>query len=817
VANIRQLLSTNGSTELRTVIVVSSPIEKPVLPVAWCSGRFPIRQISTARHSAIQHNEKMATTDRGQITLDGTTVSVTNLGKILYPESGTTKAEVIDYYTRIAAVMLPHVVGRPGTRKRWPNGVDGQSFFEKNLASSAPQWLTRASLQHSDRVVTYPIFDSVASLAWLGQQAALELHVPQWRFDGSERGPATRLVFDLDPGEGVGLTQCAEVARSIRDLVATLGWTAYPVTSGSKGIHLYVPLDRALDGSGASTVAKQIATGLEKLHPDLVTATMARNVRAGKIFVDWSQNNAAKTTIAPYSMRGRDQPYVAAPRSWDELDDPKLRHLLFDEVLERVESDGDLLSDLDPPVSAAVADTLTHYRNKRSADRTPEPIPVAVTKESAGYTFVIQEHHARRLHYDVRLERDGVLVSWAVPKGVPTSAGENRLAVHTEDHPLEYATFSGTIPKGEYGGGSMTIWDSGTYETEKWREDEVIVRLSGERVQGRFALIRTKGDQWLMHLMKDQNASFGTEFPKNLEPMLATAGTLEGLDPQEWAFEGKWDGIRVILEYHSGTMSLRSRAGNDKTRDYPALAGLAEVLDGHDVVLDGEVVAYNDAGVTDFGLLQRGGEPVFLAFDLLYLDGVSLLRKSYSDRRTVLNALAGKVGELEVPPQIEGTAENALEVSTDAGWEGIVAKRRASVYLPGRRGSSWIKVKNWRTQEVVIGGWRTGQGNRAQGIGALLMGIPGEDGLTYVGRVGTGFSDRDLESLLAVLEPLRQKESPFEEELPADDRKGAVWVRPELVGEVRFMDWTATGRLRHPSWRGLREDKKPGDVVRETT
>ena len=628
--------------------------------------------------------------------------------------------------------------------------------------------------------------------------------------------PATRLVFDLDPGEGVGLTECAEVARSIRDLVATLGWTAYPVTSGSKGIHLYVPLDRALDGSGASTVAKQIATGLEKLHPDLVTATMARNVRAGKIFVDWSQNNAAKTTIAPYSMRGRDQPYVAAPRSWDELDDPKLRHLLFDEVLERVESDGDLLGDLDPPVSAAVADTLTHYRNKRSADRTPEPIPAAVTKETAGNTFVIQEHHARRLHYDVRLERDGVLVSWAVPKGVPTSAGENRLAVHTEDHPLEYATFSGTIPKGEYGGGSMTIWDSGTYETEKWREDEVIVRLSGKRVQGRFALIRTKGDQWLMHLMKDQNASFGTEFPKNLEPMLATAGTLEGLDSQEWAFEGKWDGIRVILEYHSGTMSLRSRAGNDKTGDYPALAGLAEVLDGHDVVLDGEVVAYNDAGVTDFGLLQRGGEPVFLAFDLLYLDGVSLLRKSYSDRRTVLNALAGKVGELEVPPQIEGTAENALEVSTDAGWEGIVAKRRASVYLPGRRGSSWIKVKNWRTQEVVIGGWRTGQGNRAQGIGALLMGIPGEDGLTYVGRVGTGFSDRDLESLLATLEPLRQKESPFGEELPADDRKGAVWVRPELVGEVRFMDWTKTERLRHPSWRGLREDKKPGDVVRET-
>ncbi|WP_092806932.1 ATP-dependent DNA ligase [Rhodococcus globerulus] len=756
----------------------------------------------------------MATTDRGQITLDGITVPVTNLGKVLYPESGTTKAEVIDYYTRISAVMIPHVVGRPGTRKRWPNGVDGQSFFEKNLASSAPDWLTRASLQHSDRVVTYPIFDSVASLAWLGQQAALELHVPQWRFDGSERGPATRLVFDLDPGDGVGLAECAEVARSIRDLVGTLGWTAYPVTSGSKGIHLYVPLDRPLDGSGASTVAKQIAVGLEKIHPDLVTATMARNVRAGKIFVDWSQNNAAKTTIAPYSMRGRAQPYVAAPRSWDELDDPKLRHLLFDEVLERVDSGGDLLAALDPPV--VQQDSLTRYRNKRAADRTPEPVPDSVSPGALGNSFVIQEHHARRLHYDVRLERDGVLVSWAVPKGVPTTAGENRLAVHTEDHPLEYATFSGTIPKGEYGGGSMTIWDSGTYETEKWRDDEVIVRLDGNRVQGRFALIRTKGDQWLMHLMKDQKSSFGIEFPKGIEPMLATPGSLEGLDEDEWAFEGKWDGIRVILEFHSGTLSLRSRAGNDKTGDYPALAGLASVLDGHEVVLDGEVVSYNAEGVTDFGALQRGGEPEFLAFDLLYLDGVSLLRKSYTDRRTVLNALAAKVGDLTVPPQIDGTPANALEVSRESGWEGIVAKRRASVYLPGRRGSSWIKVKNWRTQEVVIGGWRTGQGNRARGIGALLMGIPGEDGLRYVGRVGTGFTDRDLETLLAVLEPLQQKESPFEDDVPADDRKGAVWIRPELVGEVRFMDWTASGRLRHPSWRGMREDKSPTDVRRDT-
>ncbi len=183
---------------------------------------------------------------------------------------------------------------------------------------------------------------------------------------------------------------------------------------------------------------------------------MAKSVRAGRVFVDWSQNNAAKTTIAPYSLRGRAAPTVAAPRTWDELEDPGLRHLRFDEVLDRFRRDGDLIADLDPRM-----DALTEYRRKRDAERKPEPIPQTAAEGGEGNSFVIQEHHARRLHYDFRLERDGVMVSWAVPRGLPTSSKENRLAVHTEDHPLEYASFAGSIPKGEYGGGTVSIWDAG--------------------------------------------------------------------------------------------------------------------------------------------------------------------------------------------------------------------------------------------------------------------------------------------------------------------------------------------------------------------
>lgn len=432
-------------------------------------------------------------------------MTLTNADKVLYPATGTTKSDIFDYYAGVAEVMLGHIAGRPATRKRWPNGVDQPAFFEKQLALSAPPWLSRATVAHRSGTTTYPIIDSATGLAWIAQQAALEVHVPQWRFvaePGSGElnpGPATRLVFDLDPGEGVMMAQLAEVARAVRDLLADIGLVTFPVTSGSKGLHLYTPLDEPVSSRGATVLAKRVAQRLEQAMPALVTSTMTKSLRAGKVFVDWSQNSGSKTTIAPYSLRGRTHPTVAAPRTWAELDDPALRQLSYDEVLTRIARDGDLLERLD--ADAPVADRLTRYRRMRDASKTPEPIPTAKPVTGDGNTFVIQEHHARRPHYDFRLERDGVLVSWAVPKNLPDNTSVNHLAIHTEDHPLEYATFEGAIPSGEYGAGKVIIWDSGTYDTEKFHDDphtgEVIVNLHGGRISGRYALIRTNGDRWL--------------------------------------------------------------------------------------------------------------------------------------------------------------------------------------------------------------------------------------------------------------------------------------------------------------------------------
>lgn len=745
-------------------------------------------------------------------------VRLTNPDKVLYPAAGTTKAQVFEYYVDVAEAMLPHIAGRAVTRKRWPNGVEEPAFFEKQLASSAPDWLDRETIVHKSGTTTYPVIDTVEGLAWIAQQASLEVHVPQWRFVEKAVGPATRIVFDLDPGEGVTFRQLCEVAHEVRELITDIGLRTFPLTSGSKGLHLYVPLQDPISSRGASVLAKRVAQQLEQTMPKRVTATMTRSLRDGKVFLDWSQNNGNKTTIAPYSLRGREHPTVAAPRTWEEIEDPDLRHLTFEEVLERLDRDGDLLADLDDPLPTT--DKLTRYRSMRDTTKTPEPIPAKAPKTGNNDKFVIQEHHARRLHYDFRLERDGVLVSWAVPKNLPETPSVNHLAVHTEDHPMEYINFAGEIPKGEYGGGEVYIWDTGTYETEKFTDHapdgpakggEVIITLHGEKVEGRYALIQTDGKNWLAHRMKDQQRPTAAD----LAPMLATEGSIERLTKGQWAFEGKWDGYRLLVDADHGNLTLRSRRGRDVTAEYPQLRALAADLADHHVILDGEAVALDESGVPNFSEMQnraRSTRVEFWAFDILFLDGRSLLRAKYSDRRRLLEALA-EGGGVIVPDPLDGDGPEAMEYARSKRWEGVIAKKRDSTYQPGRRSSAWIKDKIWKTQEVVIGGWREGTGGRTSGIGALVLGVPDDDGsLHFVGRVGTGFTEKELASLKKTLMPLHTDESPFAARLPRQDAKGVTFVRPELVGEVRYSERTSDNRLRQASWRGLRDDKVPDEV-----
>jgi bifunctional non-homologous end joining protein LigD len=765
------------------------------------------------------------------VEVEGRRIKLTNLDKVLYPETGTTKAEVLDYYSRVAEVLIPHARDRPATRKRWVNGVDGSVFFEKQLPSHAPNWIARHDIEHSDGPKTYPLVNDLPTLVWLAQMAALELHVPQWRFDRSgERGNPDRLVLDLDPGEGAGLAECVEVAKLVRVILTGMGLDPMPVTSGSKGLHLYAALDGRQTSDEVSAVAKELARHLEGEHPDLVVSDMKKVRRGGKVLLDWSQNNGSKTTIVPYSLRGRSRPTVAAPRTWKELDSPGLAQLEFTEVLERLAT-GDPLSMLS---AGQVEDSLGTYRSMRDASRTPEPMGTGA--KGAGNAFVIQEHHTPgRVHFDFRLERDGVLVSWAVPKNVPTDPGCNHLAVHTEDHPLEYGSFEGTIPKGEYGAGSVTIWDAGSYEREKFSDDEVIVILHGSRLDAtRVALIHTRDDQWLMHLMKDQRKGVWGSRPRRglgrgeravvgsrtgsagtVHPMLATLGDPDGFaGGAEWAYEMKWDGYRAIATIRDGALSLRSRNGLDMTATYPELGGLVDAVTG-DAVLDGEIVALDAKGRPRFELLQRHEVPVrYVAFDALELGGEPLTQLPYHERRERLMAAVRETDAVRVPADAGRDLRRALAASSRLGLEGVMAKRRDSPYREGRRSRDWIKLKHVRTQEVVVGGWRPGKGNRADTIGSLLLGVHEGEVLRYVGRVGTGFTDTELRRLRTRLDGLARTTSPLGG-VPAADARDARWVTPNLVGEVAYTEATADGRLRAPAWKGWRPDRSADEVVRE--
>lgn len=469
-----------------------------------------------------------------------------------------------------------------------------------------------------------------------------------------------------------------------------------------------------------------------------------------------------------------------------------------------------------------MARRLAKYDAKRDFSRTPEP-------RAEVQRFVVHEHHTRRLHWDLRLEHDGVLLSWAVPNGIPQDPAHNRKAIHVEDHPLSYLDFHGEIPAGNYGAGTVEVWDRGTYEAEKMRDGELIVVFHGDRLRGRYALFRAGPEpDWMIHRM-DPPAHPLQEMPTDLTPMLATSSSMPS-DQRGWAFELKWDGLRALLFWQPGRLRIESRNGNDLTSTYPEIRGLAQQLGSHEAILDGELVAFDEHGSPNFELLQSRmhlSSPsairrqavqvpvIYVIFDLLYLDGQVLTGLPYKRRRELLEDLKLHGSSWQTPANHTGQGCQLLELTAARGLEGLIAKRLQSVYSPGIRSQDWLKIKNFHRQEFVVGGWLKGQGSR-ESLGALLLGYyerqRGRSLLRYAGRVGSGFSDRQIEDLTAMLAARARNRSPFSLGQPPAQ---AHFVKPELVAEIEFSGWTKQGVLRHSVFKGLRDDKSAKDVLLE--
>ena len=562
-----------------------------------------------------------------------------------------------------------------------------------------------------------------------------------------------------------------------------------------------------------------------------------------------------------------------------------------------VESTGEVA---DGEETAAVAD-LSEYDERRDFERTSEPAPAGDPDRGEGsLTFVVQKHRATRMHYDVRLELDGVLKSWPVPRGPSPDPDEKRLAVMTEDHPFDYGAFEGLIPKGEYGAGEVIVWDRGTYSPDEHgllfddREEaqrqmreqieaqKLSVTFRGSKLKGSYTLVKTSQSEnsWLMIKHRDDSAAAGVDLteqnasvisgltiedlqagrqvpaaaepsplhahelkgarraklPAQLEPMQATL-TKEPFANDDWLFEPKLDGVRAIVTIDQGAATLRSRRGNDMTKQYPTLASVLGRQSANTMILDGETVAYDERGVPSFELLQQrlnlANEveiaqadhdiPVlFYAFDLLYLDGVDLTRVSLDERQRLLARTLAPSAWVQQLEAFDVDGVTAFEAVQNLGLEGLVAKKRNSKYSAGRRSKQWLKVKARLTDEFVVVGYSPGEGSRASTFGSLIIATRTETGgeLVSAGRAGSGFTDRGLEQAMARLEPLVEETTPLAEaqqQRVFTYGKDVTWLRPELVVEVEYAEVTADGNLRAPVFQRFRDDKPAVEVVRQAT
>jgi bifunctional non-homologous end joining protein LigD len=466
---------------------------------------------------------------------------------------------------------------------------------------------------------------------------------------------------------------------------------------------------------------------------------------------------------------------------------------------------------------------LKEYERKRKRGSTPEPFG-GDGGGSSKPIFVVQRHDARRLHYDFRLERGGALASWAVPKGVPLETGQRHLAVHVEDHPLEYATFAGEIPAGQYGAGTVEIWDTGTYELlEEKRDGGLTVRLDGERLQGVWTLVPAKLDgnekNWLLIRKQDESAPAPRKRGAEYVPMLATLADAEEVPTGAgWSHEVKWDGYRAIARVAGGDATLTSRRGLDMTERFKVVArALERAVRTPDVVLDGEVCALDDEGRASFSVMQQGKGPLVLyVFDVLEIDGEPLLDLPLRERRERLEEVVAFKEAIRLSQAFDD-GEALFEAAREQGLEGIVSKKIESRYQPGRRTRDWLKVKTTGRQEFVVAGYTKGQGRRAGRFGSLVLAVRKGNELAYVGNVGSGFTEDEIDRLLAKLRPLERDTTAFREEpkIPRVRKGDIVWVEPRLVAEVKFAEWTHDERLRAPVYQGLREDKEATEVQRE--
>ena len=757
-------------------------------------------------------------------------IDLSNLSKVLYPDDHITKAQLIEYYFRIAPTILAHLKGRPLSLVRYPDGISGESFFQKNRPGWAPDWIEHVTLGEEKK--DYVIATEEASLVWLANLACIELHQMHSRAPHFDR--PDYITYDFDPPDGFKFARIAELALEFKEHLEHFGYHPFVKTTGRKGLHVVTPIEPKWGFQEAFEAAKNVAQPFVESHGSVLTLQIKKDYRAGKVLLDIYRNRQSQTIIAAYSVRGLPGAPVSTPLNWEELNSLESSKAFgLSSVPQRVVENGDpwealaayatpihterkatkpLKKALNPARTRKTPEQLASYAKKRSFEKTPEPPPKEIV--GRGSAFVVHRHHASRLHYDLRLEQNGVLKSWAVPKGLPPRPGIKRLAVNVEDHPLEYVNFEGAIPKGEYGGGMMWKFAQGRYEISKQKKDGFYFRLQSRELNAEYRTHHTKENQWLLERVDNPQTDWLRD---PIEPMLARPVD-KAPDSADYLYEVKWDGLRALISLDEGEIRIRGRNGTDFTKQFPELLLPEQAFRATSALFDGEIVCLEADGRPVFRnvihRMQQKTETaierakvkypaVCYVFDCLYLDGRPVVNEPLTRRREWLEDAIRKDSAYRVSGVVEDGPAFFVAVK-QMGLEGIIAKQRDSTYQPGKRSDSWLKVKARQTVECIIVGYTRGKGDRAAGFGAVHLAKQDVDGLKYVGKAGTGFDEESMREVAGELKKLKTIPRPIKEK-PLDDAR-SVWVESRLLCEVQFASWTKDGMLREPVFLRLRPD-----------
>jgi DNA ligase D-like protein (predicted ligase)/DNA ligase D-like protein (predicted 3'-phosphoesterase) len=675
------------------------------------------------------------------------------------------------------------------------------------------------------------------------------------------------VVWDIDPPPGFPFVDVVDIAFSLREHIEGYGYHTFVKTTGGKGVHIVSPLEPQWEFDAVRDAAYAVAKDFIENKSTNTTLQIKKEARRGKVLIDVYRNRPYQTIISPYSVRGFEGAPVSMPMTWERLEtvtDPREYNLTNAPAV--LNSDGDAWEAIgayagklhsarekettrvaaveakdSESVSESVSESgpgsgsegvsegndggaippesLTDYARKRSFDKTPEPGPQPGTTK--GHEFVVHRHHATRLHYDLRLEQNGTLRSWAVPKGLPPRPGIKRLAVAVEDHPMSYISFEAEIPKGQYGGGMMWIYARGKWDLTKQKKEGFYFRLNSREVNAEYRLINTRDKEWLLERIDQPQVDW---LRSSVQPMLAEVRD-KPFDSEDYFYEVKWDGIRALISLDEEELTIRSRNGRVITKQFPELNIPVQALRATSALLDAEIVCLDEKGkpifqnvirrlqqTTDSGIARlREKYPAnCYLFDVLYLDGRPVVAEPLERRRDWLQDL---IREQQVYRLSEAFPEgkSLYQAASAMGLEGIVAKLKASPYTPGKRSPSWLKVKTHRSQDCIIIGYTRGKGDRENAFGALQLACYKRGELAYVGKVGTGFDSRRMAETMDVLKELKTSERPVETR-PLDDAQ-TVWLEPSLVCEVRYSSITIDEQLREPVFVRMRPDKTPDECV----